>query len=61
MHPTRPEPGRFGIRARLLALLLPGMLALLAFDSWNDYRALHDLVQARWTTASASPPTAPFA
>ena len=43
--PTSPiptEPQRFGIRARLLALLLPGMVALLALDSWNDYRALTD-------------------
>jgi two-component system sensor histidine kinase TctE len=37
-----PEPRRFGIRARLLALLLPGMVALLALDSWNDYQALTD-------------------
>lgn len=34
------QPQRFGIRARLLALLLPGIGALLALDSWNDYRAL---------------------
>ncbi|NVM90753.1 sensor histidine kinase [Variovorax sp. SG517] len=36
------QPRRFGIRARLLALLLPGIVALLALDSWNDYRALTD-------------------
>lgn len=45
---TRPptESGsRFGIRARLLTLLLPCLLGLLALDSWNDYRALRDLVQ----------------
>ncbi|MFM9922622.1 sensor histidine kinase [Variovorax sp. H27-G14] len=35
-------PQRFGIRARLLALLLPGIVALLALDSWNDYQALTD-------------------
>ena len=40
--PTPTEPQRFGIRARLLALLLPGMVALLALDSWNDYHALTD-------------------
>jgi two-component system sensor histidine kinase TctE len=44
--PTPPapatEPQRFGIRTRLLALLLPGIVALLALDSWNDYRALTD-------------------
>ncbi|MET0543999.1 MAG: sensor histidine kinase [Variovorax sp.] len=37
--------GRFGIRARLLTLLLPGILGLLVLDSWNDYRALNGLVQ----------------
>jgi len=45
---TRPptETGsRFGIRARLLALLLPCLLGLLALDSWNDYRALRNLMQ----------------
>ncbi|MDH6166195.1 two-component system sensor histidine kinase TctE [Variovorax boronicumulans] len=41
-QPPRPEPQRFGIRARLLALLLPGIVALLALDSWNDYRTLTD-------------------
>ncbi|MBJ2158026.1 sensor histidine kinase [Variovorax sp. IB41] len=45
-RPQRPElrtePRRFGIRARLLALLLPGIVALLALDSWNDYRTLTD-------------------
>ncbi|MGJ7603500.1 ATP-binding protein [Variovorax sp. LT1R20] len=40
--PPRAEPQRFGIRARLLALLLPGIVALLALDSWNDYRTLTD-------------------
>ncbi|MDP9902503.1 sensor histidine kinase [Variovorax ginsengisoli] len=44
--PPRTEPGsRFGIRARLLVLLLPCLLGLLALDSWNDYRALRDLAQ----------------
>jgi len=37
---------RFGIRARLLTLLIPGILALLAFDSWNDLHALRSEVQA---------------
>ncbi|MCR6475457.1 sensor histidine kinase [Variovorax sp. ZS18.2.2] len=41
-RPPRAEPQRFGIRARLLALLLPGIVALLALDSWNDYRTLTD-------------------
>jgi two-component system sensor histidine kinase TctE len=39
------DPSRFGIRARLLTLLLPGILGLLAFDSWNDYRAMRNLMQ----------------
>jgi len=34
---------RFGIRARLLSLLLPAIMALLALDSWNDHRTLRDL------------------
>jgi len=38
-----PE-GRLGIRRLLLALLLPGVLALLAVDAWNDYRALARVV-----------------
>ncbi len=40
--PAPTESWRFGIRARLLALLLPGMIALLALDSWSDYQALTD-------------------
>lgn len=45
MKTLRTDPDRFGIRARLLTLLLPGILGLLALDSWNDYRALRSLVQ----------------
>lgn len=41
----RNDRSRFGIRARLLTLLLPCILGLLALDSWNDYRALANLVQ----------------
>lgn len=44
MSQQNTEPRRFGIRARLLALLLPGLVALLALDSWNDYRALSETV-----------------
>ena len=50
-----PERRRFGIRARLLALLLPCLLALLALDSWNDYRAQHDLVQDAYDQAMLEP------
>ncbi len=45
MKILRTDPDRFGIRARLLTLLLPGILGLLILDSWNDYRALRHLVQ----------------
>jgi two-component system, OmpR family, sensor histidine kinase TctE len=41
--PGRAWHRRLGIRAQLLALLLPGMAALLAFDSWTDY---HDASRA---------------
>lgn len=39
-RPPRAEPRRFGIRARLLALLVPGIVGLMALDSWSDYQAL---------------------
>jgi len=45
MKILRTDPDRFGIRARLLTLLLPAILGLLALDSWNDYRALESQVQ----------------
>jgi two-component system, OmpR family, sensor histidine kinase TctE len=45
MKILRTDPDRFGIRARLLTLLLPAILGLLALDSWNDYRALENQVQ----------------
>ena len=45
MKPFWTDLRRFGIRARLLMLLLPGILSLLAFDSFNDYRAMQDLMQ----------------
>ena len=51
MTSRRTEGSRFGIRARLLALLLPCVLGLLALDSWNDYRELKDLVQATYDRA----------
>jgi two-component system sensor histidine kinase TctE len=38
--PAEPQQQRFGIRARLLALLVPGIVALMALDSWSDYQAL---------------------
>ena len=45
----------FGLRARLLILLVPGMLAMLAFDSWNDYSALKKIVQDAYDQALLEP------
>ena len=50
-RPPQPQGARFGIRARLLALLIPCLLALLAFDSWNDLVALRTMVQAGYDEA----------
>ncbi len=55
MAAHRIEPRRFGIRARLLALLIPGILALLVLDSWNDYSALRNLVQDAYDQAMLEP------
>ncbi len=54
----RTDPDRFGIRARLLTLLLPGILGLLALDSWNDYQALRHLVQNAYDQAMLESVTA---
>jgi two-component system sensor histidine kinase TctE len=51
MKILRTDPDRFGIRARLLTLLLPAILGLLALDSWNDYRALRNQVQDAYDQA----------
>jgi two-component system sensor histidine kinase TctE len=51
MKILRTDPDRFGIRARLLTLLLPAILGLLALDSWNDYRALRNQVQDAYDEA----------
>jgi two-component system sensor histidine kinase TctE len=45
MKILRTDPDRFGIRARLLTLLLPAIIGLLALDSWNDRYAVAELVQ----------------
>ena len=58
MKTRRTDLERFGIRARLLTLLLPGILGLLALDSWNDYRALHHLVQNAYDQAMLESVTA---
>jgi two-component system sensor histidine kinase TctE len=57
-HPSptsATEPRRFGLRARLLALLLPGIVALLALDSWNDYRALTDALVVAYDQSLLEP------
>jgi len=46
---------RPGIRAWLLALLLPCSVALLALDSWNDYHAISHLVQDAYDQALLEP------
>ena len=51
MKTLRTDPDRFGIRARLLTLLLPAILGLLALDSWNDYSALRNQVQDAYDQA----------
>ena len=39
---------RAGIRTQLLVLLLPGLAALLALDSWTDYRAMARTVESAY-------------
>lgn len=51
MKPFRTNSNPFGIRARMLTLVLPGILGLLALDSWNDYRALKNLVRDTYDEA----------
>jgi len=51
MKTFRADPDRFGIRARLLTLLLPGILSLLALDSWHDHHALKNLVRDTYDAA----------
>ena len=53
---TAPDPDktrarrwqRPGIRFQLLVLLLPGLAALLVFDSWTDYRAMARTVEVAY-------------
>jgi two-component system sensor histidine kinase TctE len=45
MKILRTDPDRFGIGARLLTLLLPAIVGLLALDSWSDQHSLKQLVQ----------------
>jgi two-component system sensor histidine kinase TctE len=51
MKILRTDPDRFGIRARLLTLLLPGILGLLVLDSWIDHQALRHEIQDAYDQA----------
>ena len=42
---------RAGIRTQLLVLLLPGLAALLALDSWTDYRAMAGTLESAYDQA----------
>lgn len=53
-HKRRWLP-RFGIRALLISLLLPGVIALLVIDSWNDYQTLSDITNDAYDTALLEP------
>jgi two-component system sensor histidine kinase TctE len=46
---------RGGIRTQLLALLLPGIALLLAYDSWNDYHALASTLETAYDQALLEP------
>ena len=46
---------RLSIRAALIALLVPGLLGLLAIDSWNDYSTLADITQDAYDNALLEP------
>jgi two-component system sensor histidine kinase TctE len=66
VHPTSPNPltrahlrrpwgSRVGIRALLISLLLPGVIALLVIDSWNDYQTLADITNDAYDSALLEP------
>lgn len=55
MQASKAEARHFGIRARLLTLLIPGIVALLVLDSWNDYSALRNLMQDAYDQAMLEP------
>lgn len=47
--------GSLSIRAALIALLVPGLIGLLAIDSWNDYRTLAEVTQDAYDNALLEP------
>jgi two-component system sensor histidine kinase TctE len=50
-----PWSSRVGIRALLISLLLPGVIALLVIDSWNDYQTLADITNDAYDSALLEP------
>jgi len=48
----RPLPG---IRVVLITLLIPGVVLLLAIDSWNDYRTLSSITNEAYDSALLEP------
>lgn len=59
MHPTPDRvSGRrrwLGIRAQLLALILPGVALMLAIDSWSDHHARTSTVESAYDEALLEP------
>lgn len=51
----KAEPRRIGIRTLLLAMLLPAIVALLAIDTWIDYRAISRVVVDAYDQALIEP------
>lgn len=51
----RPWFTRVGIRALLITLLLPGVIALLVIDSYNDYQTLADITNDAYDSALLEP------
>ncbi|MBU2410868.1 MAG: sensor histidine kinase, partial [Gammaproteobacteria bacterium] len=49
------EARGIGIRTLLLAILLPGVIGLLALDTWNDYRAISRVVTHAYDQALVEP------
>jgi len=52
---TRRRTARLSIRAVLIALLVPGLIGLLAIDSWNDYCTLADITEDAYDNALLEP------
>jgi two-component system sensor histidine kinase TctE len=58
VNPKTSEAGRAvrpGIRAVLLFLLLPGIIFLLAIDSWSDYKTLTDITNEAYDSVLLEP------